>query len=254
MGVTRVQRSPAVHGAQSIARAGALLRCIAAGHAEGVALRQLVDDTELDRTTAWRLVASLAGQGLVQKDEATGRYHLGLEAVALGAACMDRSPLVRAGLPAMKALARLSGDNVFLMVRSGDHSHCLHLEEGEYRVRSFPLNVGATRLLGQGVGSIALLARLGDDALVAHYRRHAAEYQSHDVGLARLRRWVVQTRDGGHSYGSAGGVAGIGLAFRVGSCADAALSLMAPRSRLPRARGEELALAMRREMRAWGLL
>ncbi len=222
--------------------------------AEGVPLRRLVDDTGLDRTTAWRLVSSLAAQGLVHKDEATGLYHLGLEAAALGAACMDRSPLVRACLPAMKALARLSGDNVFLVVRSGDHSHCLHLEEGEHRVRSFALNVGGTRLLGQGVGSIALLARLGDDALVAHYRRHEAEYQADDVGLARLRRWAVQTRDCGHSYGSSGGVAGIGLGFRVGSCADAALSVIAPRSRLPRSRGAELALAMRREMGAWRLL
>ena len=241
--------SPPVNGAQSVERAGALLRRIAAGHAEGVPLRRLVDDTGLDRTTAWRLVSSLAAQGLVHKDEATGLYHLGLEAAALGAACMDRSPLVRACLPAMKALARLSGDNVFLVVRSGDHSHCLHLEEGEHRVRSFALNVGGTRLLGQGVGSIALLARLGDDALVAHYWRHEAEYQADDVGLARLRRWAVQTRDCGHSYGSSGGVAGIGLGFRVGSCADAALSVIAPRSR-----GAELALAMRREMGAWRLL
>lgn len=243
-----------VNGAQSVERACALLRRIAAGHAEGVPLRRLVDDTGLDRTTAWRLVSSLAAQGLVHKDEATGLYHLGLEAAALGAACMDRSPLVRACLQAMKALARLSGDNVFLVVRSGDHSHCLHLEEGEHRVRSFALNVGGTRLLGQGVGSIALLARLGDDALVAHYRRHEAEYQADDVGLARLRRWAVQTRDCGHSYGSSGGVAGIGLGFRVGSCADAALSVIAPRSRLPRSRGAELALAMRREMGAWRLL
>ena len=241
--------SPPVNGAQSVERTGALLRRIAAGHAEDVPLRRLVDDTGLDRTTAWRLVSSLAAQGLVHKDEATGLYHLGLEAAALGAACMDRSPLVRACLPAMKALARLSGDNVFLVVRSGDHSHCLHLEEGEHRVRSFALNVGGTRLLGQGVGSIALLARLGDDALVAHYRRHEAEYQADDVGLARLRRWAVQTRDCGHSYGSSGGVAGIGLGFRVGSCADAALSVIAPRSR-----GAELALAMRREMGAWRLL
>lgn len=242
-----------VSGAQSVERAGALLRCIAASHADGISLQRLVDEIGLDRTTAWRLVGCLVAQALVRKDVATGLYYLGVEASALGAACMDRPPLVQSCLPAMKALARLSGDNVFLMVRSGDHSHCLHLEEGEHRVRSFALNVGSTRLLGQGVGSLALLASLSDDALAAHYRRHESEYQSDDVGLARLRRWAGQTRESGHSRGSSGGVAGVGMGFRFGSCGHAAFSIVAPRTRLPRARGEELAMAMQRELRRWHL-
>lgn len=246
--------SRSISGAQSVERAGALLRGVASRHVNGASLRCLVDATGLDRTTAWRILASLVAQNLVRKDAITGLYHLGLEVAALGAACMDRPPLVHACLPAMKALARLSGDNVFLVVRLGDHSHCLHLEEGEHRVRAFALNVGGTRLLGQGVGSIALLASLSDGALEAHYRRHEAAYQADDVGLARLRRWAVQTRESGHSYGSAGGVAGIGIGFGVGSCACAALSVIAPRSRLPRARGEDLATAMRQEMRRWGVL
>ncbi|MEJ8827277.1 helix-turn-helix domain-containing protein [Variovorax humicola] len=237
-----------IPGAQSIDRAAALLRWIAAGHGDGTALRDLVDRTGLDRTTAWRIVSSLEQQGLVAKDARSGLYRLGVESMALGLACMDRPPLTEACRPAMKALARLSGESVFLVVRSGDHSHCLHLEEGAHPVRSFPLNVGSTRLLGLGVASIALLATLTDEELAQHYQRHRAEYESHEVGIAKLQRWVVQTRQRSHSNAGAGGVAGVGVHFRMGSCGDAAMSIIAPRGRLPRPRAGELAQALAGEI------
>jgi DNA-binding IclR family transcriptional regulator len=238
----------AIPGTQSIERTATLLRWIAAGHACGTTLRELVERTGLDRTTTWRIVSSLEHQGLVAKDARCGLYRLGIEAMALGAACMDRSPLTETCRPVMKTLARLSGDNVFLVVRSGDHSHCLHLEEGAHPVRSFALNVGATRLLGLGVASIALLATLTDEALAQHYQRHRGEYQTHEVGIAKLQRWVEQTRQRSHSHVSAGGVAGVGRQFRMGSCGNAAMSIIAPRARLPRTRAEELAQVMKLEI------
>lgn len=237
-----------IPGAQSIERAGMLLRQIAAGHVSGTALRELVAQTGMDRTTTWRIVCSLERQGLVAKDGRSGLYHLGIEAMALGANCMSRPPLTQSCRPVMQALARLSGDGVFLVLRSGDYSHCLHLEEGAHPVRSFALNVGGTRLLGLGVASVALLATLDDETLMGHYQRHQVEYESHEVGLAKLQRWVIQTRQRGHSHVSAGGVAGVGVQFRIGSCGDAAMSIIAPRTRLSRVRGDELAQAMKREV------
>lgn len=237
-----------IPGAQSIERATTLLRWIAAGHASGTALRELVQRTGLDRTTTWRIVSSLEQQGLVSKDGDTGLYHLGIEAMALGATCMERSPLTQACRPVMKTLARRSGDSVFLVVRSGDSSYCLHLEEGAHPVRSFALNVGATRLLGLGVASIALLATFSDEALVHHYERHRDEYGEHDVGLPKLQRWVSQTRQYGHFQLRAGGVAGVGLQFRMGSCGNAAMSIIGPKSRLPRPRADELAQLMKDEI------
>lgn len=239
-------------GAQAIDRAAALLSLVARQHADGVALSELVVRAALDRTTTWRIASALERQGLLQRNE-QGLYRLGMTAMAMGAATMDRPPLVEQCRPVMKALARLSGDNVFLVVRHGDHSLCLHLEEGAHRVRSFPLNVGTTRLLGLGVASIALLARLSDDALAQHHARHDPEYQAHDVGLPRLLRWASATRKRGYSHVWAGGVAGVGMWLPLGTCGDAAMSVLAPRSRLPKERAGELALAMRHESRRGGL-
>lgn len=244
--------APPRPGAQAIDRAGALLALVAQHHAGGLGLAQLVAHTRLDRTTAWRIASALERQGLLQRG-GDGLYRLGMTAMAMGAAAMDRPPLVEQCRPVMKALSRLSGDNVFLVVRHGDHSLCLHLEEGAHRVRSFPLNVGSTRLLGLGVASIALLARLSDEALAQHHARHDGEYQSHDVGLPRLLRWASETRKRGHSHVWAGGVAGVGMWLPLGTCGDAAMSILAPRSRLPKERAGDLASAMRHESRRGGL-
>lgn len=241
-------RARRVPGAQSLDRAMGLLALVAAGQTQGTSLRTLVDATGLDRTTAWRMLASLEHHGVVARDEASGLYRLGLEAMAWGAACMERPPLIEACRPLMKTLVRRSGESVFLVVRSGDYSHCLHLEQGVHPVRGFAMNVGTTRLLGLGVASIALLARLDDAALAQHYARHADEYRSHDIGLARLQRFASQTREQGHSHTGAGGVAGVGLRFRMGSCGEAAMSIIAPRTRMPRSRGEELARLLRAQL------
>lgn len=237
-----------MRGTQSVSRALGLLDCIASSPREGVSLQQLQQSSGLDRTTAWRLVSALVQHGLAERDALSGHYRLGLQAMALGMASMREVPLVRACRPMMKALARMSGDNVFLVVRSGDFSHCLHLEEGSHVVPSFAMNVGSTRLLGLGVASIALLARLDDTALAAHFSTHEADYRSHDVGLAKLQRWVARTRESRYSFMSAGGVAGVGVWFPFGSCGEAALSIVASRGRLPRSRSQALAETIMREI------
>ena len=238
---------PPARGAQSIDRALQLLRCIAARHAQGASLADLVAVTRLDRTTAYRMASALARAGLVGRDGA-GLYRLGTEAMALGLAAMQRAPLIERCLPAMKTLARRSQEHVFLVVRSGDHSHCLHLEQGAHPIRSFFETVGSMRLLGLGVPSFALLARMSDADIAAHYARHQPEYQTHYMNAAKLHRWIGQTRELGHAQITGKGVAGVGMRFAVGSCGDAALGIVAPASRMTRSRGETLAVMLRGEV------
>jgi DNA-binding IclR family transcriptional regulator len=238
-----------IKGAQSIERAVALLSLVAAQHADGIALSELVAMTGLDRTTAWRILSSLEHQELVAKDLDTGRYRLGMATMAWGLSGMGRPPLVEACRPIMKTIARVSGDNVFLVVRSGDYGLCLHLEEGSHQVRDFPLNVGTTRLLGMGVASMALLATLDDEKLGQHYQRHHNAYLAHEITGLKMQRWAARTRQAGYAHVSAGGVAGVGLRFGFGPCGDAALSVIAPKARLPKTRGSELIELMQAKVR-----
>lgn len=249
MKASRTVSEAGVRGAQSIDRAMQLLQLMAAHHAPGIGLAQLVEATGLDRTTAYRIASSLVRSGVAARDASSGAYRLGIEAMALGMRSMQRAPLLETCLPVMKALARRSGEHVFLVVRSGDYSQCLHLEEGPRPIRSFAETVGSMRLLGLGIPSFALLARMSDAEFDAHCARHEAEYLAERLTAVKLQRWVRQAREQGYAQISAQGLGGVGMRFAMGSCGDAALGIVAPASRVPRARGPMLAALMREEMR-----
>ena len=168
--------------------------------------------------------------------------------MALRLASMRRDPLVELCRPAMKVLARRTQESVFLVVRSGDYSHSLHLEEGPRPVKNFADHVGVMRLLGLGLPSFALLAALPDDELQAHCTHYQTDYLAHRLTLSKLLRWVRQTRELGYAYIAAQGLIGIGLRFEIGSCGEAALGLVAPASRITRARAPELAALVREEL------
>ncbi|WP_326541615.1 IclR family transcriptional regulator [Pseudorhodoferax sp.] len=240
--------TPLLRGAQSTARTLALLQRVARGHAEGVALRTLVADSGLDRTTAYRLLGALVQGGLVQREAGTV-YRLGDEALALGLAALQRPPLVERCLPVMRALARRSGEPVFLVVRAGDHSHCLHLEQGPRPVRAFADSVHRLVLLGLGTPSFTFLAHMDDAALAAHYARHAEAYAAQRMGLAKMQRLARQARAQGYAQINAQGVGGVGVRFVLGSCGEAALGIVAPAARLPRARGPAMAQLLLEELR-----
>ncbi len=235
-------------GAQSLDRAMGLVNLIARHHDQGIALSVLVKVCGLDRTTVWRMVDNLLHAGLITKNTQTGTLALGPRATAWGAVSFGQSALIRQCQPVMKNLARASGDNVFLVLRLGDYSHCLHLEQGAHAVRSFRQTVGETRLLGLGVGSIAMLAALADEALDAHHTRQIESYNQEGVTRAQLLRWVRSARQRGFAYRNTSGIAAVGLHGFLEGGAVAALSIGAAAARLPLSRATELAEVMRRQV------
>ena len=246
--------TPTVPGTQSVARTLQLLRLVAAHHAEGLDAQALTEACGLDRTTAHRLLKALVHAGLLSRTARGGPYHLGDEAMALGLAAMQQPPPLTRCIPAMKALARRAQEPVFLVVRSGDYSQCLHLEDSARPLRTFAETVGSQRLLGLGIPSFAMLSRMADADITSHYARHQAEYAAHRLSAAKLWRWVSQARANGYVHVSAQGYAGVALRLPLGSCADAAIGWVGPAARIPRSRGSELAALMRDELGRWGLL
>lgn len=232
--------SPAIPGVQSLDRAFTLLCLLAEHHESGLTLPQLVALTGIDRTTAHRMLRYLTHAGFAVQDEPGKRFRLGMAAMALGLRTMNRSPLASACATRMKALARKTGDTVFLIVRIGDHGYCMHAEEGSHRVQHFHLLNGSTRLLGQGTASMALLAKLEDEEIVAHYERHRAEYEGSGLSLLKLQRGVERSRKLGYALAGAGGVAGVGYAFALPFAGEAAISIVSTASRMPVARRHEI--------------
>jgi DNA-binding IclR family transcriptional regulator len=240
-------------GTQSLDRAVALLRLVAAGQGLGVRLADLVARSGLARPTAHRLLAALGRHGLVAHDAEAGVYHLGPEAFVMGIVASERFGIHRAGLPSLARLAQASQDTAFLSVRRDLHAVCLHREEGPFPIRSHVLQAGDRHPLGIGAGSLAMLAALPDmevERVIEDTAREVAErYREFTPGL--MREEVARTRmqgfafNPGHVQPSSWGV-GVAVLDSRGRCAGA-LSIAAMESRLAPPRREEMAVLLRTE-------
>ncbi len=243
-----IHQNPAT-GVQSLERAFGLLQILARHHEHGVSLASLVATTGLDRTTTYRMLRFLTDAGYAQREPNAGRtYRLGCAAMGLGLMAMTRPPLVERLSPLMRSLARQSGDNVFLVTRLGDFGYTLHLEQGAAPMPRYRELVGASRLLGLGTASMALLASLPDDQVQAHLRRHQADYAASPASPMRIQRAIQRTRTAGYTLAAEPGVAGAGFAFDVPGVGTVALSILSSRARMPAARRHDLARLIAQEV------
>ena len=110
-------------GTQSLQRALTLLRQVAKYGDTGIRLSHLVLATGLDRGTAYRLLNCLVREQFIDRDD-QHLYRLGPQSILLGSTMTAPTPLLTRFVPAMKRIARISGDTVFLMMRRGDLVYC----------------------------------------------------------------------------------------------------------------------------------
>jgi DNA-binding IclR family transcriptional regulator len=149
---------------QSVARAAELLKALGAGGAGEGTVVDLADRCGLNRSTAWRILATLEESGLVERDPRTGRYEVGYALVALAAAA-GHEPLVRRAHPLLRALAEACDETASLAVPRHlrlvyvDQVQAPHVMAADWLGRATPLHATST--------GKALLAWLPDDELAA---------------------------------------------------------------------------------------
>ncbi len=109
-----VDSEPGLRTIQSVDRAAALLKTVANSR-EPLTVAELAARCGLNRSTAWRLLATLDSQGLVERDPVTQRYSVGY-AIFQIAAAGDHDALVRRAHPVLQLLANDTGETVNLAV------------------------------------------------------------------------------------------------------------------------------------------
>lgn len=239
-------------GVQSLERAFHLLELIAGHHAHGISQVELQHLSRLDRTTVHRMLRFLAQAHYVFQDPGTPAFwRLGMRSMGLGLQALALPPVIEKLRPLMKTLARLSNDNVFLICRMGDFSYTLHLEQGDMAIAGYSALVGATRLLGLGTASMALLAALPEQELQAHLQRHQPTYSAHQFSPLKLQRAIDRTRQLGYALASEPAVSGAGAAFALDGLGLVALSILSSRPRMPVARRHEMARVILQETQAF---
>ena len=111
---TRRHDEPASAGVQSVDRALRLLKAVAASGAPSSA-QELAQRCGVNRSTAWRLLATLEAHGLVERDAVTGRYAVGYAAFQLATA-EDHDALARRLRPLLERTAEATGEIVTLAI------------------------------------------------------------------------------------------------------------------------------------------
>jgi DNA-binding IclR family transcriptional regulator len=212
-------------GGQTISRALALLKIVAAAGREGMSLPQVAERSGLHRATAHRLLNVLVAEHLVAHDE-THRYHAGVELWMLGEAAARQFRVRDAGREAVDALARETEDTV-----------------------------GDRRPLGVGSGSLAILAFMPEEQREEALAMLPAALERYPrLSISAIRRQAEQARELGYSF--VGGTIIPGM-FAVGvpvldrgGHAVAALSVAAIEARLAEPRRAKIVALLKAQARA----
>lgn len=100
---------------QSVDRAVTLLNAISAGPPEGQSAAELATACDLNRATAWRLLATLEHHAMVERDPLTNRYTIGFSVSRL-ATTAGAEGLVRRAHAVLERLCSDTGETVNLAV------------------------------------------------------------------------------------------------------------------------------------------
>jgi IclR family transcriptional regulator, acetate operon repressor len=141
---------------QSIERAAAILEIIAQ---EGGAarLQHIAEQAKLGKTTAHNLLKTLDELGYVHRRAGDTRYHLGGRILNLARIAGDDGALRSRLRPALEALARRTGEMVYLAVPSGDEVCYLDAIESSHALKAGACPVGIREPLeGSAVGLVFL--------------------------------------------------------------------------------------------------
>jgi DNA-binding IclR family transcriptional regulator len=239
-------------GIQSVERTVAVLDVVAASADTGCRLADVVQHTPLGRATAHRFLKELDRLGLIEWDEATGRYFPGVHLAALGASAGNRFGLARRAETGLRRLAERTSDTVYLTLRVGDEAMCIARQEGAFPIKTLTLKAGDRRPLGVGAGSLALLAfqpvaeanRLLDVA--------AAAVTPYGLDGATLREMVESSRRLGYALNDERVIPGMTAVAVPISTSDgqsiAAISVAAISSRMEPARRDNIVVWIREEV------
>jgi DNA-binding IclR family transcriptional regulator len=180
---------------QSVDRAAALMRAIAAMPPESATLQALADRCGLKRSTTWRILMTLEHNGLV--DRRGNRYTMGFAAAQLATASAVDG-LVRRAHPVISRIATLSGETSTLAVarRLGlyyvDQVSSTRIVSESWLGRQVPLHATSS--------GKAFLAWLGTDELDEALPEHLPRFTRTTItDQADMRRDLDEARARGYA-------------------------------------------------------
>ena len=121
---------------------------------------EIVDHLHFSQSKTYRLIRALVHYGLLETQNGTGQYSLGMSALRLGLLAQQKFKVSVMAMPFMKELSRLTKETILLTVVSGNKAICLERVESEEPIRYSLFTPGASLPLHAGASSKVLMAFL----------------------------------------------------------------------------------------------
>ncbi len=168
---------------RSVDRAAALL--LALGDSQGEAgVTELARRLGLHKSTASRLLATLQKRGLVEQDDETGKYRLGLVVIRLAERAERTLDLRGIALPELERLARLTHETTGLGVLDGETMLGVAQVDGPNLVAVGDWTGRATPLHCVASGKV-LMSSLAEREVLRIVRHGLVQYTERTIVVAR---------------------------------------------------------------------
>lgn len=181
---------------RSVERAGRILRLFSS---EQPVLRVSLVGRALgiDRSSASRLMATMAAEGLLARDPGGPQYRPGPVVLQLAPLAVGRPDLAACATPHMRQLVALTRETVSLHVLVDSHRVCIDAQASPQELRS-TVDVGRRRLLHAGAQGKVLLADLPAADLEVYIAAGLPAYTEATIcDPARLREELRRVRAAG---------------------------------------------------------
>ena len=203
---------------------------------DGVGVQELARRLEVHPSTASRLLATLGGSGIVEREPSSKRYRIGARVVGLAAAMVDRLPVVSQARPQLEHLSEATSETANLAIRDG--FHVVYVDQVTPALTVVMASWVGRRSPVHASSSGKVLVAFGDPALQGAVARRRLERLTDRtvVSASRLRHIWAQTRRQGYAASSGEleeGLVTIAAPVIVDGSAVAAISVSGPAYRLP---------------------
>jgi DNA-binding IclR family transcriptional regulator len=203
---------------------------------EGLGVTELARLLGVHKTTASRLLATLAATGIIERDPEIRRYRLGARLVGLAGAAVSRLPVVSQARPELEQLTRVSSETANLAILDG--RHVVYVDQVTPQQAVVMASWVGRRSPAHASSSGKVLLAFSDDKVVQRVLSAKLERLTRHtiVDPARLREVLDQTKRRGYASGVGEleeGLVTVAAPVLIDRRAVAAVSLSGPSFRIP---------------------
>ena len=149
------RRQKESYSIQSVEHALDLLEALSEAEEE-VRIAQLSEQLGMNKTSIFRLLATFANRGYVEKEEKSGKYRLGFSAFETGQKLLSRMGLLRTAKPVIEKLARACDEALYLAVPHATEILLLDMVDTMQQVKIIPLLGQRFPITGTSAGQVIL--------------------------------------------------------------------------------------------------